>query len=72
MALSKISVEMIDSVNTASSITFLRGDGYWAKVFNQDLNTTDRVTFVSVTATTISGTSGQPVSFPTGIDFGTI
>jgi hypothetical protein len=72
MALTKVSVSMIDAVNTASATTFLSGAGTWAKVFNQDLNTTDNVRFASVTTPVISGVDAQPVVFPTGIDFGSI
>lgn len=74
MALTKLSVGMIDATSTASSTTFLRGDGVWATVssYNQSLNTTDSVEFAGVTTPTVSGTGGLPVLFPTGIDFGTI
>jgi hypothetical protein len=36
--------------------------------FNQNLNTTDNVSFASVTTPAIYGLAGQPVSFPTGIN----
>lgn len=42
--------------------------------WNQSLNTTDNVTFNSVTAGSIYGAAGQPVQFPSGIsvaNFGT-
>lgn len=36
--------------------------------FNQSLNTGDSVTFASITANSISGPSGGPISFPNGFN----
>lgn len=43
--------------------------------YNQSLNTTDNVSFASLTTPIIYGTAGQPVEFPSGIsvaNFGTV
>jgi hypothetical protein len=72
MALNKVSITMIDVVGTATSDTFLRGDGVWSEVFDQKINTPSSVRFSTVTVQTILGPSGSPVQFTTGIDFGSI
>ena len=58
------SLTTVTSTSTVQSVT-VTGAGS-GQSFNQSLNTTDHVTFASVTTHEIFGQS--PVSFPTGID----
>jgi hypothetical protein len=62
----------ISVINTQQPVTI---EGYGGgNNYNQSLNTTDNVSFASVTTPAIYGFAGLPVSFPTGIsveNFGT-
>lgn len=76
----------ISVINTRQPVTITGSGGSGGgSSYNQELNTTDNVSFNSVTTPAIYGFAGQPVSFPTGIiaansgvvfsgglDFGTI
>lgn len=49
--------------------------GFAGATYNQSLNTSDNVSFASLTTPAIYGFAGQPVQFPTGIsveNFGTV
>lgn len=49
--------------------------GFSGATYNQSLNTSDNVSFASLTTPAIYGFAGQPVQFPTGIsveNFGTV
>jgi hypothetical protein len=64
----------ISVINTRQPVT-ISGIGGGGGSYNQELNTTDNVSFASVTTPAIYGFAGGPVSFPTGIsaaNFGTV
>lgn len=56
----------ITVINNVQPVT-ISGVGGGNAQFNQSLNTTDNVSFASVTTPAIYGVAQQPVSFPTGI-----
>ena len=66
----------ISVINTQRPVTISTpGGGGGGGSYDQPLNTSDNVSFNSVTTPAIYGFAGQPVSFPTGIsveNFGTI
>lgn len=61
-------ISTITVINTVQPVTIsgIGGSGGGAP-YNQSLNTTDNVSFASVTTPTIYGQAQQPVFFPTGI-----
>jgi hypothetical protein len=66
------STATISVVNNTQPVTI---GGYGGDTFNQSLNTSDNVSFASLTTPAIYGFAGQPVQFPTGIsveNFGTV
>ena len=61
------------TVNNVIQPVTIQGAG--GSVYNQSLNTGDNVSFATIRATSIYGTSNQPVLFPNGADianFGTL
>jgi hypothetical protein len=66
----------ISVINTRQPVTISGiGGGGGGASYNQELNTTDNVSFASLTTPAIYGFAGGPVSFPTGIqaaNFGTV
>jgi hypothetical protein len=67
------STATISVINTRQPVTVNGFGGGGA--YNQSLNTSDNVSFNSVTTPAIYGFAGQPISFPTGIsveNFGTV
>lgn len=70
------STSTITVINTRQPVTIAgTGGSSGGSSYNQELNTTDNVSFASVTTPSIYGFAGQPVTFPTGIiaaNFGTV
>ena len=65
----------VSVINTRQPVSISTPGGGGGSNFNQSLNTTDNVSFASVTTPIIFGLAGQPVSFPSGINvanFGTV
>jgi hypothetical protein len=56
----------ITVINSVQPVT-ISGLGGGGQTYNQSLNTTDNVSFASVTTPQIYGLAQQPVYFPTGI-----
>jgi hypothetical protein len=56
------------TVSVVNSIQPITVSGFGTSNYNQSLNTTDNVSFASVTTPTIYGTGSQPVLFPNGIN----
>lgn len=59
-------ISTITVINTVQPVT-ISGLGGGGAQYNQSLNTTDNVSFASVTTPQIYGSAQQPVYFPTGI-----
>lgn len=61
-------VNTVTVVNVIQPVTIQGGvGGGGGAIYNQSLNTTDNVTFATVTTPAIYGVAQQPVLFPTGI-----
>lgn len=60
-------ITTVTVVNTVQPVTIQGAGGGGGSIYNQSLNTTDNVSFASVTTPAIYGVAQQPVSFPTGI-----
>lgn len=61
-------ITTVTVINTVQPVTIQGyGGGGGGSIYNQSLNTTDNVSFASVTTPAIYGVAQQPVSFPTGI-----
>ena len=56
--------------NTIQPVTVIAGGGGGGATYNQSLNTTDNVSFASVTTPSIYGVGQTPVNFPSGVNLG--